>query len=694
MASQAHQNSVGVGALVGSALGWSLSAALGWSFFDADILAEGPGISYAEALVAAVAAGAQVALAALPLALVVGWLCHNSAVGRRLQRRLRLKPASSGATVLVVTLGWLMLSYATYATLSFVRHLFASEQVHQLALSGAVPAYALGVVVLGRLAHKPLRERLDRIGGARALQVAAAATLVLAAGWVVSMIALGEAVYSELSVRSYVPVLLITTVAVLGAVLAPLRRARLVVMAVALLALPPVAMHIFGQTSKELRMALAYQETGTSFVNGLYRSTQHSFSAADANEGRSAVCFPDVEAPTLSDVGKIDEQAPDIIWLTIDAVRWDRTSLSGYERDTTPNIARHAERAAVFEQAYTPATTTRQTLRSLFSGVYPSMINPPPGKKWALTFPDEQHTLAEFLSAAGYHTTVFSAEKDIFSPEGGALKGFDVIDESAVEYKREAGYMAPQTVDDIIDGLEGASGPQFMWTHLIEPHEPYRTGPDALEYGDTEADRYDAAIRFVDGEVDRLLEFVQSRQSSRPTYVFLSADHGEAFGEHNNRRHGSTIYQEEVHVPLIVWGPDVQPARFAEPTSLMDIFPTTFDVAGLDTPPGACGASLAGAMRGDEQLDGRPVYAEQIPDRSRPFFLVAFIQGSDKLMLQPNADAVSLFDLADDPGERRDLAAEQPDRLRANREALLEYWRERGMDPADYGLDDRGSAGQ
>ena len=669
-----------------AALGWAMAGALGWSLFDARPLAEESGVAYVEAWTAASFAGLIVAVALLPAGLVAGWLWHYSRWGDRLKAALARRPADCGALVVAFVVGWVLLSYGTYGALALYRDTFGSELVHKLALSLSVPAMAAGAALVTYLIFGPIRSLLKRIDEPwQILAISALTSVALITAWSWGLIELGKVVWQNLTPWIYVPFALIGLASILGALAADVRRARQVTAGAGLVLLSSAGFYLLGQPSQDLRLAIAHRQSGTGLISEITSPDEvHGFAAAEANRGQSAVCFPETDPPKLGDVGHAGPDAPDIIWLTIDAIRWDHTSLSDYDRDTTPNIARHAKRAAVFEEAYTPASSTRQTMRSLFTGVYPSMIDPPVGSIYALTIADEQHTLAEFLRHAGYHTSALSSDGYIFSQDHGAMQGFVDIDEKPYELKDTQGYAAPYTVDKIIDRLEDGTGPRFVWSHIIEPHAPFLTGPDPIDFGDEEIDRYDAAIHFVDDELDRLLEYVAERQKEHPTYLVITADHGEAFGEHGQRRHGYTIYQEETRVPLIFWGPDIVADRYDEPVGVIDLYPTFFELAGLNVPRGSCGESLADVLRSEREPDERPVYLEQIPDRSRTHFSVGFVRGDEKLVLNPTADAVSLFDHSTDPEQFTDLAADKPDRVDNHLDALVDYWQRRGMDPSDY----------
>lgn len=683
--------SVGRLPLILTAVAWAIFGGLIWSFFDARQLTTAVEAGVFECWAASLPIGIGAGLSMAPIGVAVGWWWHRSQSAEQLRGEMRRRPGFVSAIAVCCTAAAVVFSLLVFGAMALFRHLFASEAVHQLAISLSAPAIALLLgFAVWRLAG-PIRRRLDRIEqpGHVAL-VTAGIVAVLGGGWAFSLQQLGYQVWNNLSLYPFAAFFVPALFAAAGAILAFDVRLRRAVGCVAILAVAAAGWAAGVEPSSSVRLSMAYGDSGTGWiVRAVGAGADHRFEAADNNAGHSAVCFPDAEPPRLGDVGRIDDEAPDIVWLTIDAVRWEHTSLADFRRDTTPNIARHAERrAAIFERAYTPATSTRQTMRSLFTGTFPSMIRPPEVSMWSLSIPDEQLTLAEFLQTAGYHTFALSSEDGIFNPDYGGLQGFETIDKSPVDHKINRGYSAPHKIDRIIEELDGGDGPHFGWAHLIEPHYPYRDGPEPVNFGDEELDRYHASLRFVDEQVDRLLEFVAGRQSEHPTYLVITADHGQAFGEHGNHRHGTTTFDEEARVPLLVWGPDVQPERHDDvAVSLVDLFSTTLRFAGLDVPQGLCGRSIADAVDTGATPKQRPVYIEQVPDFSRPYFSVSFIDGWDKLVIQPHAEAMALYDLSEDPGETHNLADTQPERLEKRLDALRRFWKKRGMEPSDYGVE-------
>jgi len=405
---------------------------------------------------------------------------------------------------------------------------------------------------------------------------------------------------------------------------------------------------------------------------------------------RFGTCDPEISPADPREVGGIGVNAPDVVLVTVDAFRWDRTSMGKYRRKTTPKLNRWAKKGVVFRRAYTPAASTRQSMRAIFSGLIPSLVESPKGPRWGLTFTAEQATLAEYLKAAGYKTIALVSDKTAFPKEFGALDGFEVIDMSPGKVHKKSKYSADFKIDRVLSHLRQKNQggvPRFIWLHIRELHRPYVTGTVGRIYGKKATDRYDAGLRFVDNQLDRLLEFVNGSEVSRPTVVMVASDHGEGFKEHGHRFHGSALYEEFVHVPWMVWGPGIVSQAIDEPVSLIDLTPSLLGYLGLDVPKALCGHDQSRVWAGEAKVQPRPVYIEVLPDKARNYFVIAYIDGNKKYVRYPSSGAEELFDLETDPGEETNLAL-QPDSLAGLfRERLSQMYISHGLDPQDYGLE-------
>ena len=400
-------------------------------------------------------------------------------------------------------------------------------------------------------------------------------------------------------------------------------------------------------------------------------------------------CAPGQGLGAEGSVGSVGAGAPDILLITVDGLRFDHTSLaSGSAHPNTPRLLARAEQAAVFTRAYTPAPSTRAAFRAIFTGLLPGQVDAPPDARfpWALTLTPAQPTLAAYLRDAGYETVAFVSKPKAFPVATHALRGFAEVDDTATPYHLRHQHSAQLIVSRIIGRLAEppaqAAAPRFVWTHLIEPHYPYTHGPsDAVGTEEAPARdheaRHDLAVRFIDEQLERLLAFALAPERRDRTVVVITADHGEAFGEHRNSRHGATVFEEELHVPLLVFGPGVRPGTRATPVSLVELLPTLLRLAGLEPPLGVCGEGWADALERGGEPSSAPLYAAALPDPTARYHQLAFIDGNEKLIVDGETGAARRYDLRTDPRERSpDQGSPAAAALRARLENFL---RARGL---------------
>ncbi|MEZ4329017.1 MAG: sulfatase-like hydrolase/transferase [Polyangiales bacterium] len=372
-------------------------------------------------------------------------------------------------------------------------------------------------------------------------------------------------------------------------------------------------------------------------------------------------------------VGRVGADAPDILFITIDGVRLDHTSLlPGSTHPNTPRLLERSRQGASFTRAYTPAPSTRAAFRSIFSGLLPGQVDAPPASRfpWALTLTPAQPTLAAYLREAGYETIALISKPKAFPEESSALTGFAEIDEVPAEYHLRHRHSAQLKISRIIGRLAEppphTNAPRFVWTHLIEPHYPYTRGPTEGSLPsprDNEA-RHDLAVQYVDEQLERLLRFALAPERRARTIVIVTSDHGEAFDEHRNARHGATVYEEELRVPLVVVGGGVRAGTYDTPVSLVELLPTVLGLAGLEVPVGVCGDGLTRTLRAGTPIAHQPLFAAALPDGTTRYHQLAFLVGDEKLVVDGETGIGARFDLIRDPRER------QPDTSSAAAQAL------------------------
>ncbi len=352
---------------------------------------------------------------------------------------------------------------------------------------------------------------------------------------------------------------------------------------------------------------------------------------------------------------KLALNGQDVLLITVDALRADHVGAYGYDRATTPVLDALAKDGATFEAAYTATPHTSYAISSLMTGKYMRPL-------LAMDLGADSETFADHLRRYGYKTAafyppaVFFIDSTRFLPFSERNLGF--------EYARVEFLPARDRVAQIEQYLDGEAGDAraFIWVHLFEPHEPYEAHADH-PFGARDVDRYDAEIAESDTAIGEIVGAVRKRRPN--TVVIVSADHGEEFGEHGGRYHGTTVYEEQVRVPLIVNAPGiVAPKRISAPVSLVDVLPTV--LAGLDIPRPA-------RVRGRDLAD---LMAKAAPDDAPGF---AFAETDEMAMLAREklrlicvrrASACALYDLADDPRELRDAASRKAELFASMRSAL------------------------
>jgi arylsulfatase A-like enzyme len=439
------------------------------------------------------------------------------------------------------------------------------------------------------------------------------------------------------------------------------------------------------------------------------------------------VCWWSNRAPALARPGALRplpaSPTRNVLLITLDTVRADHMSLYGYERETTPNLARFAANATLYEQAYAPAAMTLSSHASLFTGLLPRrhgahFTDDDAGRLVPLA--DQHETLAELL-ATDHRTIAVVANTGPLLPRLGLDQGFqhyevrasvDFLKPGSRHYLSETVARAARPLLlrrpslrhsradaitgralDILDELATTEEPFLLFLNYMDAHRPYLPPPpydtrfpgrdpnyqprhyDPIKRGVLSLERsvasrvrdhlvsqYDGGIAFLDDQLGRVFERLEESGLAEETLVIVASDHGEAFGERSLMEHGVSVYQDQVHVPLVIRYPGRAPARVATPVSLIDILPTVLDAAGYPAKDEIDGLSLLAADAGNP----RPLLSECYPDGyyrrlHTRFHGVArgLVWGSLKLV-SPSQGEGEFYDLAEDPREANDLAKTRP----------------------------------
>jgi len=363
---------------------------------------------------------------------------------------------------------------------------------------------------------------------------------------------------------------------------------------------------------------------------------------------------------------------PNIVLITVDALRPDHMSIYGYERPTTPRLEEYLADAFLFTRAHSESATTRTTLPSLLAGRRWPEIH---WQEHGTTVLDPRNCfLPEALSRSGYRTVgviPFTAVNMIGNPE----LGFDVL----VAYddghsRRRTGHAVN---GGLVRALEGHVGPFFAYLHFYEPHHPYVAYKDLAGVSPLP---YDHEVAAVDKYIGKLVKWLEREGMLDHTIMIVTGDHGEAFGEHGERFHGWGAYEVDLAVPLLILVPGRSGHVIEQPVSTTALAATVLDLAGLPRGPDFRPkvGSLWPLMVGTKEDPGReaPLVSGLAPaDLHRPERL-ALIAGDHKIIFDRMMRWIEVYDLGEDPHETDNLLERNPE-LVAGLEHLAEEFLER-----------------
>lgn len=394
---------------------------------------------------------------------------------------------------------------------------------------------------------------------------------------------------------------------------------------------------------------------------------------------------------------------PNFLLIVVDTLRADHVSGYGYTRTTTPALDRLAAGGTVYLNAVTQAPYTSASTASILTGLLPSRHGLLTVYRW-----ETARNLAEVFRKAGFSTAAFSANQ-IVSPQNGFGHGFDTF---VVK-----GWAAADILNNEIQGWLPAPGgrPFFAYVHYMDPHDSYNAPdefenmfasdtrqivnamwftntlenkieypfdidargwvsrktalklleeqgglPDAGRELKIQMDRYDGEIRFADEMIGRLLDRLRRDGLLENTIVVVTSDHGEAFLEHGHIRHSRTLYDELIHVPLIVWddGKLFAPRHVAAQVEVSSIFPTLMSAAGIK-PPVDLDFDALPKNEADAKAN-RPALAATWQgwsfQKKKDIPKVSIRTATQKVIYTPTENLFEYYALKNDPNETRNIA--------------------------------------
>ncbi|WP_371280511.1 sulfatase-like hydrolase/transferase [Dokdonella sp.] len=342
--------------------------------------------------------------------------------------------------------------------------------------------------------------------------------------------------------------------------------------------------------------------------------------------------------------------------ITIDTLRPDALGIIDASRDT-PAIDALAESGRLFSSAVSPVPLTLPSHTSMLTGLLPVHHGV---RDNGQTVPADAELLPVILKNSGFSTGAFVSGFPLQAMFG-LDRGFDRYDD--VMNEGDQGWVERRAEDTVkaasewLQGQAGSQQPWFAWTHFYDPHDPYEPPREFWQPGPRGS--YDGEVTYTDYWVGKLLETARAASGDRPLLIVLTADHGEALGEHEELTHGFFVYDSTMRVPLIIsWPGRISPSRGTEPVQLIDLAATILDL--LDLPPLARtdGRSLAQGLTGGELALHPALMETWLPWTYYGWApLSAWLDGAWKLI---DAPAMELYDVIKDPNEKSNLAEASP----------------------------------
>lgn len=366
-----------------------------------------------------------------------------------------------------------------------------------------------------------------------------------------------------------------------------------------------------------------------------------------------------------ADAGAAEATLPadlSVLVISIDSLRADMP-WAGYPRPIAPRLSELFAKSVSYAHAYSTSSFTSKSLAGLLTGRYPSEL-----RRTGSFF-------TKYLRASDFVCTALDADgvpcvgAHAHAYFGKGLSGFEsgfrtwnLVPGITFDYQTD-----PYVTSDKLTKLatktleDAAAGPKpfFAWFHYMDPHDEYKSHPESPHFGSRPRDRYDEDVFFTDLWIGKLLDFVEAQPWAKDTAIVVTADHGEAFGEHGVTRHAHEVWEELVHVPLFFYVPGVRPRAIDAPRGHVDLMPTFLELLGRPALASLPGTSLVGEIEGAEATP-RDVVVD-LPEDEYNERRRALVHGRTKLIAFGNDVRFALYDLDADPKESQDLYRKRPD---------------------------------
>jgi arylsulfatase A-like enzyme len=354
-----------------------------------------------------------------------------------------------------------------------------------------------------------------------------------------------------------------------------------------------------------------------------------------------------------------------VLMIVMESVGARRLQLYGAPHQDSPELVRLARHGMVFDRVYAAEAYTSAAMPGLFCSLYPE-------HGWLnllRLFPDIRVPgLANVLAGHGYRTAFMHEGQLIFDNQSAFVEshGFQEV----FFRDHDPDVAGDSALLPIVEKWikSDPDKPFFLAIWTQDTHHPYLpTSDDDYHTGDRQLNRYLNAVHSTDALIAQLVHSLDEMKIADNTIVVITGDHGEAFGDHGQIGHGFTVYDEEVHIPLVFLNPRMFPAesRIESIGRQIDIAPTLLGLLGYDAPESWQGTNLLG--------DYPPERAYMFASSGNSF--LGLVEGNFKYIHDFDHDRDELYDLVHDPGEVRNLSSALQNRSLVARDHLrVEAW--------------------
>jgi arylsulfatase A-like enzyme len=366
--------------------------------------------------------------------------------------------------------------------------------------------------------------------------------------------------------------------------------------------------------------------------------------------------------------GRKDKQVKHVILISIDTCRADYLSCYGFNKKTTPNIDAFAKEGVLFERCISPVPLTLPAHSSMLTGTNP--VHHGIHDNFDYTLAPENMTLAERFKEHGF-TTGAIVSTFVLNRKFEMNQGFDTYDDTfrnPIESLKETERRGDEASRVACEWIKTHKDENFfLFLHYYDPHDAYcPPEPFLSRYRD---DLYAGEIAYTDHCIKQVLDKLKAYHLYEDALIIITGDHGEGLNDHGERRHGYLIYQESIHVPLIVRFPKGQFGHQSidGTAGLIDLVPTICRWTGIEPPPEAAGQDLT-ALLENPPVEERFLYSESlIPTKYGCSSLLALVSARWKYI---QSAAPELYDLQKDPTEQNNLIEQEDKRAQLYQDKL------------------------